>query len=87
MDSVPEQSAGPLPWAGSHVGYVMSERSESYLIVGCSSSLSTVQRVFDYTVSGPQVPKRAEGCCLLQRNVRAGWRDLNFTKLMAVNYS
>ena len=57
MDSVPEQSAGPLPLAGSHMGHVMSDRSQPSLIVLCSSSLSTTQRVFDYTVSGPKIPE------------------------------
>jgi hypothetical protein len=87
MDSVPEQSAGRLSLAGSHMGYIMSERSQPSLIVGCSSSLSTIQRVFDYTASGPQVPERAEGCCLLQRKVKPGWRNLNFTKLEVADYS
>lgn len=60
MDSVPEQSAGPLPLAGSHMGYVMSERSQPSLIVGCSSSLFTMRRVFDYMISGPPIPERTE---------------------------
>jgi hypothetical protein len=87
MDSVLEQSAGPLPLTGSHTGYAMSEYPQRSLIVGYPSSLSTIQRMFDYTVSRLQIPEGAEAAVFYRGKYKRDGGNLNFAKVNVVDYS
>ena len=84
MDSVLEQSAGPLPLTGSHTGYVTKERPQRSLIVGCPSSLSTIERMPDYTVSRLQIPEGAEAAVCYKGKYERNGGNLNFAEVNAL---
>jgi len=87
MNSVLKQSAGLLPLTGSHMEYVVNERTQRSLIVGCPSSLSTIQRMFDDPVSGLQVPEGAEAAVCYKGTYKRDGGNLNFAKVNVVDYS